>query len=371
MESSGGSSSQQPHKRFRRGARIPAEQGPIDIVATMSWPDWLVTSLQHDKPDLLRQYVKQHRLGIDLYTQFSGLGGPEIGLELLQQALAAHGCVKSGDQGLLVCEAGDWDAIPQKVLMGLSAPARAKHIFVDICDRLPSDVKGLMDAAAPEKGMEPDAMQACFEAMQCVLESNYDRCFNAGHCAPCLAHGRGCPLYDEQQSDRAEALRVMWGGPPCLDDTIMGNRAGHFGPQSKHFLIWLMELKKGHFDISVHEGSPGFLPALISDVLGDGFQAARFHSSLLLDLLCTYVSTLSAQLACWKLTAYRRSVASFGKLHIVALTVASSMRGHPIWRATIDYGVCIIRSTTLHISVNVCVCVHVCVSACVRVCLSA
>ena len=122
--------------------------------------------------------------------------------------------------------------------------------------------------------MAKDQMALCFDAMKEVLRCNSDTLFDDQSMAHCKVHGRRCHLYQQGTAhvDEAQPITVMWGGHPCLDETSMGLRAGHNGPQAAALLVWIAEARRRKWTLLWHECTPEFDPIVFVDELGDIYE---------------------------------------------------------------------------------------------------
>ena len=221
----------QDRKRFRRGLTVRAGVGPDSIQSTLSWPDTIVQQCQeHGTGELFTCFLRRQAAGVHLFSQYSGLGGPEVGIDLLGQAVAKQCGARSG---FVSIEAGDLQSACQHVLCNMNPRCRPKHVFKDVLDRLPGTLRAVYESVAPDKGLDREEMAHCHAAITSLLVNQRGELFQAGTRAPCALHGGVCPLYDRPVAEEGrDALSFMWAGPPCLDDTTMGYRATR--PQHGH-----------------------------------------------------------------------------------------------------------------------------------------
>ena len=242
----------------------------------MAWPDSHLHRAKSN-PELFDRFLQKFKTGVRVFTQFSGMGGPELGLDLLSQSLERNLSLQPGSTeciGFRVVEAGDKALLCQRVLKGFHPRCRAKHVFGDVFDRMDKRTCQLLAEAASSKDMTKEAMNCSYTKMVQVLEDRSEALFLPGHTAFCAVHGKQCKLYDEElePGDTDTVFRCGWMGTPCLDDTTMGDRAGSHGPQVRLVLATIHEIRKRLLTVVFHECTPDFDPGIFVTHLGDLYE---------------------------------------------------------------------------------------------------
>jgi len=292
----------------RRGLSTQSLLGPISIQEIGAWPDTHADLVVEGQPPQFRQSLRAHLVaGVRVHTQFSGAGGPEIGLDLSQQALVRHSLLPPDAPGYKFATAGDIKQLPRKVLLNYSQRRQHDHVFVNILDRLPLHVRVMLLDLAPASNMDAEQKEAAWDAMLEVMKvaEHEKTLFLPDAKAMCAKHGQACPLYAESHVEaevEVEApaaaasssagprgrsrspllhcrrvqrgcLTLMIAGTPCLDVSRMGSMAGMHGPQSCALLVWIFEIRAKQWSIVIHECTPDFDPTVFEELLDGLYEA--------------------------------------------------------------------------------------------------
>lgn len=256
-------------KRFRRGLTTRSELGPSSIEETLSWPQMIVDVLQQN-PRLSERFFKHvGKSPVQVVTQFSGMGGPEMGLGLLEKAIHAQGTSHAGSRIFRMVSAEDHKALCQSVLCSsLDVSCRPEHVFGDIMAKLPENIRRMIELATPAKNMSDEDSQACFEAVVEVFDSVE---YNDDMRSHCMIHNADCLVFARSDGDD-DAVTVLWAGPPCVDESIMGCRSGHLGPMSSLVVAFCKEVRQRRCKLVFHECTSEFSPDILVHLLGDVYQ---------------------------------------------------------------------------------------------------
>jgi hypothetical protein len=240
----------------------------------MSWPESVVTAAK-EFPALFLAFVARFVSGVDVFTHFSGMAGPEIGMQLLADELqksgpegTLDGCLSKAS-GFAFMEACDSKPLCQRVLKGY-AEHGPRHVYTNVLEYFPQDVQTTLKACCPEIGMTVDDMAYAHGAVAEVLQ-NVESATDSTmmHAAPhCCVHDGPCPMVAVSES----RLSLCWAGPPCLDDSTLGQRAGQHGPQSLFLLAWIFQIRARSFDIVIREGTPACSDSVLTTHLGDEYE---------------------------------------------------------------------------------------------------
>jgi hypothetical protein len=258
-------------KRARRP--VPFQVGPSTIEEVLNWPH---TVLDNMGDTVLKKFLRNYSDGIEVYSQFSGMGGPEIGLDIMEQALRAEGFAlpplpssqSNYKGGFHFMQAGDIKPVAQRVLLNYAGRCKHKHVFHNILHRVPEDLRIQLDELTPSSAMTEEQRSACVDAIHELLAANRHRLFPADAMAFCHTHGRDCLLY-QGHDDAAHVVRIMWAGTPCLDVSAMGARTGMTGPQTAPLCVWVEEIRSKCWHIVFHECTPDFDDRAFERALGD------------------------------------------------------------------------------------------------------
>ena len=141
--------------------------GPASLSECDDWPFTIIDTLAREgrspklddtkaSPEALdtsptfRRFCKNMQKLV-VSTHYSGMDMFDLGLRMLVKALTMRGINLTGDfPNVHAC---DIDESCQRLLTRYAKPSQADHVFKDVLDRLPSNVKSdLMNISPPKKG---------------------------------------------------------------------------------------------------------------------------------------------------------------------------------------------------------------------------
>ena len=188
--------------------------GPTDVGDVLNWPRRLVEAVRQDAIEVLERYSRlRKRWRFELHTMFSGFGGLEVGIDLLDQASASVG---DGDgfaepgSGLNVVSACEIAKLPHRILTGYSKRPGRTHefIFRDILDSLRPEALEALLRLQPTNGMDAQGSRCCFERMVSVFKhrETHNALFKA-----CMVGE--CPWW-RRPANSCATVDVVWDGIP-------------------------------------------------------------------------------------------------------------------------------------------------------------
>lgn len=229
--------------------------------------------------------------GVNLRTDYSGVGTPEVALAHIQTAMERLG-LNTG-RGLRCSAASDIEASCRRILKAHVGRSRPACVFGDILERLPahvlSDVKRLLDV---HKRAAEEAIEECGAARRRDVIHRFGRSFAkaafdsfaqeatmnpfdaAQSRAWCFACKRKCPVFPCANEDAER--RVAVGGVICYDWSNMGFRRGWLSDSAVVFLAWLRERTISREHIIVVECVPGFDHGIFKVLLQDAYTLSEF-----------------------------------------------------------------------------------------------
>ena len=218
--------------------------------------------------------------GIGASSHYSGCAGDLCWTPWVYGHLLQSGMLTADAPGFVLVDATDVAPHCQKCLVKMDPPFQ--HVFRDMFDRLPSDLREMVDELAPKPGGDKDFFECQYEAVGAMFagacEAPGSKLFRDGSTSFCLLHNRQCMLYGCGVSKvEACVIRIHWAGTTCLDITAFGSRAGIHGPHSKYFLMWCYERRVRRETLVFVENSPLWPMSAIEEQLGDIYEATYIY----------------------------------------------------------------------------------------------
>lgn len=250
--------------------------GPASLQECFQWPQRMWQTFSSEEKQAFANTVAR---GINLHTQYSGMGCVEQAFLLMEHALAAD---VPQVTNVSIEEQCDVSPLCRKVLLAFPASHRAKHLNGDILSRLPDSVRKRLLAlqwpvrpakvvhdshtkageqyAVDLKLWEARVAEVVLEA-RLILDAFDTMCFHENYTAKCFRHDAMCPVWT--RVDERDRFILTVAGTTCLDWTYMGERLGLGGASALPFLVWLREQRKRRVPALLHECTPGFRPEVI------------------------------------------------------------------------------------------------------------
>lgn len=206
---------QEQEKDEEQASHLPP--GPACPAQCFQWPECFFTTMCHLLgPPAVFDAVKD--VHWDVHTCFSGMGCPEVALQMLEAGLRRVG--------------PDFHSIKLDISMGKAADLNKdcrKVLCTNYVGRCVfGDVRGFVKSGKTLNSM--------------TLQSE---CY-------CYTHSKDCPL-DVSEVTKTGRVNVMVAGPPCTPWSKRGKRQGNKDPQAHTHLIWAKYVLEQKFDIVVFE----------------------------------------------------------------------------------------------------------------------
>ena len=210
-----------------------------------------VVKLSTEKPQL-KESVFWTCENLKVSTSYSGIGGPEQGLDYLQAA--ARDCEAAPNFGYTAVRAIEWNKDCRSVLTPrLCKTLHDAHLFGDLWHLLPTAVeKKVLEI---EKTVAEPWDQWKTLILGCELLPR----------APCFLHPcQTCP-FDVADLEAA--------GSTCKDYSLRNRtRRGRQGPHAKYFLIWCKLVLTTRPKIVFHENNETFDQSLLAEVFSEQYH---------------------------------------------------------------------------------------------------
>ena len=250
--------------------------GPSCIRDVFSWvPDAIESVLfNSDLPGRDRLlFALSH--GIGLGSHYSGCAGDLAWASWVRDHLVRMGLIFENDPAFVLIDCCDLLPHCRRCLKAFEPGF--KHVFCDMMDRLPDDLRKEIQEIRPKAGGDSVFWEDQFFAVDALLEeAGFDLSiglFRNGSSAYCDLHGKQCLLYGAGDDDVARCVMgVHWAGTTCLDITAFGARRGIFGPHSTIWLLWVHERRIRREPVVFTEKGPLWPLAETERALGDLYE---------------------------------------------------------------------------------------------------
>ena len=132
-------------------------------------------------PDLLQYWLS---VGIGASSHYSGCAGDLVWTGWVQDCMERAALIPYGCPGFVLIDACDIAPHCQKCLVEMDPPFC--HVGTDMFDRLPADLRQLVDELAPQPGGDKGVFECQYEAVSSVLPElvNYQAPSSSGLAAP-------------------------------------------------------------------------------------------------------------------------------------------------------------------------------------------
>jgi site-specific DNA-cytosine methylase len=215
------------------------------LTAGFEWPKKTLRCLAKELgPETLKKSVLVQ--GSSLSTYFSGIGTPELALEILQAAKVKH----LGVGNFEAVSACDWDSKCRNVLISQGNDL----VFGDILERLPAEVRN----GAALKG---ESFERKHQAIMSCSTKNPATSYSKDKDGKIVTTKSMCP-----------PAVVDMSGSPCTDWSIIGAMKGCSGPTIPIFLTWARIQLENDTAVIIHENVRRFPSDQLKKVLGHKYH---------------------------------------------------------------------------------------------------
>ena len=254
--------------------------GPVSLSQCMDWAADFMNRMACTNDKLVKNLNHLLERGIDLFTDFSGVGAAEQALALVKEA-AQTGCVPH----VRFRRACDIRADARQALLLTDGHAAADHILENVLDRLPDSIRAelaelevaidaklqnIFERIDPKKEASRKlAVTTCgkdllSKAMGILKKVNWkDTCY----CCRCDRH---CPVHHLDADVAHGRLQIYVAGTTCVHFSAMGLRTCFASDSCIPMLVWLFDTMQ-HADVIVHENVFGYFGGILLDILADKF----------------------------------------------------------------------------------------------------
>ena len=269
-------------------AQEELEPGPPGLLDVLDFPARFACDLRrHDEAHqrgLSNQFQQTIRGGVVLTTCYSGMGGAETAAEMLA-AYVENLAPGSPCAGIHIYSAADIMPRAQKALLGHHPALGPGHVFVDVLDRLPEDVRltcvGIQNSKLEAFKLAHDDRRASatlkltlgqelFNELSDVLDN-----VEFLQEAPCLRHGIKCPTNLRLDAMYRDMVHVEIAGTTCTAWSAMGRSMGYLDKSTLPCLVRLYSTRYYEPDGVVHENAPRFQHHRLLEVLAGKRRRAR------------------------------------------------------------------------------------------------
>ena len=227
--------------------------------------------------------------GVEVRTQYSGMGCPEQALAMILQGLTALD--PNLENKITTYSATEQMPLPRRVLLSHSpSPLRAKHIFGDVCNAVGEDVLAELHRVAAKYRSEAEVTVQSGDATKkrrlrkatsspdggngerflrdcwAVLDKTS---LPPGHTQYCYRCSVDCPT----RSDASCLLRIEIAGTTCVAFSMRGKQGQWMHESAIPCIIWMWQLRQRRPHIVVHECTPQFTESVFSTYLEDIYVA--------------------------------------------------------------------------------------------------
>eukprot|EP00438_Fugacium_kawagutii_P020741 Skav225297 [mRNA] locus=scaffold4099:493490:495811:- [translate_table: standard] len=241
---------------FGEECPFPPDMGPMSRDQMWRWQCFALDRL--DKAGLMKNVLHKFGCGIDLRTDYSGLGTAETALSFIHTALGRLG---------------------HRVEAG-AVTASAAGIFGDILDRAPQKglarVKALQEEYRKRRDLQCRKARLPYaqvvarlgrefmrEAWQILEEAEHQEAVS--DLAYCYRHQGYCML--PRSSDMSFDVKMDGAGPSCFDFSGLGNTEGWLGESAIPFLVYLRERMRRPVHVVTLENVDNFDDPLVGELV--------------------------------------------------------------------------------------------------------
>ena len=254
-------------------------EGPASLQAMFDpVPQWL-ERLGNYRGGSLQLQERLQRVfveGVVAWSDYSGLGGCEIAMSLIRQAVLGDEAAAADVPSTIFHRGSDVSATARKVLLagGCESP---NHVFGNILARVPRAVRRelteFMRIKEDEFKQRTSNLEAPATPLKVAAEIGAEFMAHAHQIMRgvqfkqkvwCFKHRCECPVFPSC----AGRLTVACAGTTCTSFSSMGKQYGWFAKSSIIFLAWAYEQLRARPTVIVHECVPSFDIAHLVTVFG-------------------------------------------------------------------------------------------------------
>ena len=264
--------------------------GPNTLTGLFDWPRQFLERLVDDPvgSHFVNQLKRNHGCGIQVNTDYSGFGGPEIALQAIAGAVQEqHTGVNWPVPRLLFWRASDILPRRRRMLLAASADARPLHVFGDLMSRIRRStryrLRSAMESAEAEfklaidqgnTGTDLEAIALGIGEM--VMKKLFDilrDTFHRDRTSYCYRCKGLCRIHGPTpgEADNKCNMRIAVAGTTCTSWSAMGTQGRWLAASAVPFAVWAMETLFWSPHIIFHECTPRFDVATLMAAFGTAY----------------------------------------------------------------------------------------------------
>lgn len=255
--------------------------GPKNLIECMDWPSDFRRSMMSTDARLCADLNAVLERGVDMFTDFSGVGGAEQALALVCGAASKDGVRHK------VCfkRACDISATARQALLLTDEHVAPHHVLENVLDRLPDDTRQRLDELQAEMNSKLEtifmhidikkeasrrhAVSTCGKQLVrracAILGATAWK--NTSYCSKCDCQ---CPVHHSDPRGGAGRLQLYVAGTTCVHFSAMGLRTCFASDSCIPMLVWLFDSMR-YADMLIHENVFGYYGGVILDILKQDF----------------------------------------------------------------------------------------------------
>lgn len=242
--------------------------GPSSLEEVWDWAPSLLAQMrtQADGEAMVNAVIEHLSAGLQVNTDYSGMGCPEMSLHLIMDALLD----KRPELKVRFWRASDILPHARDVLCCEAGRPGPEHVFGDILHRVSAKTSRRLAAAheraqrelAHALGSGAEWGQTCQNVGAKMMDDLYNvlsqESFDLDRKAFCYKHQRLCRVHGPDFGEAPPATRLAVAGSTCTSWSRMGNRQCWAAPSALAFAVWASETMFWEPDIIVHECTTDF-----------------------------------------------------------------------------------------------------------------
>ena len=241
----------------------------------------LTQSGDHASLDVLSRWCQE---AITITSSYSGMGTFEA--VAVQMMGALHNALNVPTGRILVHSSTELMPMARGVLAAHEGPSRPVHIFKDILDRLPDDLRKMLEEKQAEvlsryryvrdqhrAGLVSDEEHQTAKSSMTNKYVTYLMeklsCCTFQESAHCELHGCKCALSPRRAEAAVPRLWVEGAGVTCKAFSLAGAREGLLHESALPMFVWAFSMKYYQPSLVIHECVTGFPTEILHEILNE------------------------------------------------------------------------------------------------------
>ena len=260
---------------FLEGRVMEASVAPSTLPALLDFPFHTLAAIQAAEKrgelqsGVFDQFIAWLDSGVvEVSACFSGIGGWEIALHLLDEAARQSGFRRTDASAFKINAACDKKKSAQLLLLQLSGTPRPQHIFEDVCDRMSRSAREVVERTEAE--FLNQGLDGLFDELMNFLTTIGPQRLFENRRARCIVHKQECAC--SQRAGPAH-VRIHCASNICKDVSFMNQRRpGNDGKTAKALAVWICERQYHQEDLIVTECTAKFDVNTFHQTLGHWYH---------------------------------------------------------------------------------------------------